>query len=73
MSASPSFQEWMGQVQQHTESALEELLPEADLAPQRLHAAMRYAVLGGGQRVRPLRSPWHGSCSAMPAIRDVRG
>ena len=25
-----------------------------EIAPQRLHQAMRYAVLGGGKRVRPL-------------------
>jgi farnesyl diphosphate synthase len=30
------------------------LLPSAEIAPQRLHAAMRYAALGGGKRVRPL-------------------
>ena len=29
-------------------------LPAAEIAPQRLHAAMRYAALGGGKRVRPL-------------------
>ncbi|MCA3223592.1 MAG: polyprenyl synthetase family protein [Burkholderiales bacterium] len=29
-------------------------LPAADRAPQRLHQAMRYAVLDGGKRVRPL-------------------
>ncbi|OIR11347.1 farnesyl diphosphate synthase [mine drainage metagenome] len=30
------------------------LLPQADVLPQRLHAAMRYSVLEGGKRVRPL-------------------
>lgn len=30
------------------------LLPSADVAPQRLHEAMRYSVLDGGKRVRPL-------------------
>ena len=30
------------------------MLPSADLVPQRLHAAQRYAVLGGGKRLRPL-------------------
>jgi farnesyl diphosphate synthase len=30
------------------------VLPAAEIAPQRLHQAMRYAVLGGGKRVRPL-------------------
>jgi len=33
---------------------LRNLLPSADVAPQRLHAAMRYSVLDGGKRVRPL-------------------
>ena len=31
-----------------------QLLPQAELAPKRLHAAMRYSVLDGGKRVRPL-------------------
>jgi farnesyl diphosphate synthase len=33
--------------------ALERILPAADRMPQRLHAAMRYAVLGEGKRIRP--------------------
>jgi farnesyl diphosphate synthase len=48
------FQSWMTAVQQRTERALESLLPSADVAPQRLHRAMRYATLGGGKRIRPL-------------------
>jgi farnesyl diphosphate synthase len=36
------------------ENLLAQWLPAAQLAPQRLHEAMRYAVLGGGKRVRPL-------------------
>ena len=40
--------------QARTESTLGNVLPPADVAPQRLHQAMRYAVLGGGKRVRPL-------------------
>ncbi len=39
---------------QRVETALEHFLPSADAAPQRLHAAMRHAVLGGGKRMRPL-------------------
>lgn len=35
------------------ETTLERLLPPADTIPTRLHAAMRYAVLGGGKRIRP--------------------
>lgn len=34
-------------------TALTRHLPPAELAPARLHQAMRYAVLGGGKRVRP--------------------
>jgi geranylgeranyl diphosphate synthase type II len=35
------------------EDYLDSKLPREDTAPERLHAAMRYAVLGGGKRVRP--------------------
>ena len=34
--------------------ALDQYLPQATLAPQRLHEAMRYAVFNGGKRIRPL-------------------
>jgi len=50
----PDFQRWAAARQSRIEAQLEALLPRADLVPQRLHAAMRYAVLGGGKRVRPL-------------------
>jgi len=33
---------------------LDRLLPDAHHAPAKLHEAMRYAVLGGGKRIRPL-------------------
>lgn len=33
--------------------ALDQRLPSADLCPSDLHQAMRYAVLGGGKRIRP--------------------
>lgn len=35
------------------EAALERHLPPAAATPERLHAAMRHAVLGGGKRLRP--------------------
>src|SRR3954470_9766577 len=44
----------MGQVQGRVEAALERVLAPGEIVPQRLHQAMRYAVLGGGKRVRPL-------------------
>lgn len=48
------FEEWMRAVLARVESALERYLPETATEPARLHEAMRYAVLGGGKRVRPL-------------------
>jgi farnesyl diphosphate synthase len=49
-----SFDDWMRQTQAGMEDALMTLLPAAATAPARLHEAMRYAVLDGGKRVRPL-------------------
>lgn len=48
------FQAWMAEQQDRIEAALSKALPSASHAPKRLHDAMRYAVLGGGKRVRPL-------------------
>jgi farnesyl diphosphate synthase len=52
--AEADFQAWMGSVQSRMEAVLARLLPPAQVAPARLHAAMRYATLEGGKRVRPL-------------------
>src|ERR1700681_1755434 len=45
---------WSRERAQRVEGALEGALSAADEAPQALHAAMRYAALGGGKRVRAL-------------------
>ncbi len=44
---------WKARAEQ-VERALEERLPRAEEYPGKIHAAMRYAVLGGGKRFRPL-------------------
>ncbi|MFI4940161.1 MAG: polyprenyl synthetase family protein [Burkholderiales bacterium] len=49
-----SFPLWMKAVQAIMEKALADYLPDAAEVPARLHEAMRYAVLDGGKRVRPL-------------------
>jgi farnesyl diphosphate synthase len=59
----------MGQVQTRMEDALKRLLPAPDIAPGRLHQSMRYAVLGGGKRVRPLLCFAAGEISSAPAER----
>jgi farnesyl diphosphate synthase len=40
--------------QARAERVLDAALPTADQIPERLHEAQRYAVLGGGKRMRPL-------------------
>ena len=47
-----TFADWLISRQLATEATLAQYLPAAD--GLRLHAAMRYAVLGGGKRIRPL-------------------
>ena len=48
------FQLWAADYQQRIEARLQAVLPNSEVAPPRLHQAMRYTVLGGGKRVRPL-------------------
>ena len=48
------FVTWQKTAQTHTEAVLKQMLPETALAPQGLHEAMRYAVLDGGKRLRPM-------------------
>ena len=51
---SAAFDDWMKTVQAGSENDLSGFLPPATTIPTKLHAAMRYALLGGGKRVRPL-------------------
>jgi farnesyl diphosphate synthase len=50
----PDFQIWASAHQSRFEDVLRHVLPQPEVAPQTLHAAMRYSVLDGGKRVRPL-------------------
>ena len=50
----PDFAAWSRAIQGRMETALAGVLPAEALAPERLHAAMRYVTLGGGKRVRPM-------------------
>jgi farnesyl diphosphate synthase len=52
--SAPDFPSWSRDVANRMESALAEVLPASQVAPPRLHDAMRYACLGGGKRVRPM-------------------
>jgi farnesyl diphosphate synthase len=65
------FQSWAAARQQRVEARMLTLLPSVEIAPQRLHAAMRYAVLGGGKRVRPLLTFAAGELSGADPERVV--
>ena len=49
-----SFRDWMKERQAHFESVAEAGIPGSDVFPQGLHEAMRWSILEGGKRVRPL-------------------
>ncbi len=66
----PEFVHWMADVQARMERTLDDVLPVAQ--PQDLHEAMRYAVLDGGKRVRPLLVFAAGSLFEAPAAHLAR-
>jgi farnesyl diphosphate synthase len=63
---------WSGERQRRIEDVLARTLPPADQAPAQLSQAMRYAVLEGGKRVRPLLAYAAGELTgASPAVVDA--
>ena len=54
MTADAPFDDWVKTVQAGSEEDLSGYLPPVTMVPHKLHEAMRYALLGGGKRVRPL-------------------
>lgn len=48
------IEEFLATERELVDCALAELLPKDDVWPQALHRAMRYAVLAGGKRLRPI-------------------
>jgi farnesyl diphosphate synthase len=63
------FSTWVSAHQSRFEDVLKRLLPQADIAPHRLHGAMRYSVLEGGKRVRPLLAYAAGELAGAPVER----
>jgi farnesyl diphosphate synthase len=67
-----NFDQWMRASLDRVETALEHYLPGTDVAPAKLHEAMRYAVLGGGKRARALLAYAAGELAdAEPAHVDL--
>ncbi len=56
------FSERISEYTSRIASKLDEVLPESAETPGRLHKAMRYSVLNGGKRVRPLLVYATGEC-----------
>ena len=59
---SESFADRIPAYRERIAECLEDALPTAKIQPQRLHQAMRYAVLNGGKRIRPLLVYASGEC-----------
>ena len=57
----------LGAYRARVRDVLEAALPGAERIPRRLHAAQRYAVLGGGKRLRPLLVYCTGEALGIPA------
>ena len=49
-----ALKEKLNELQQVAESAIDSRLPSCETHPARLHTAMRYAVMNGGKRIRPV-------------------
>tara|TARA_B100000676_G_scaffold310881_1_gene378826 strand:+ start:4045 stop:4938 length:894 start_codon:yes stop_codon:yes gene_type:complete len=49
-----NFQDWAKAKQSRIETSLDNFLPTIKTSPKRLHDAMRFSVMGGGKRIRPL-------------------
>jgi farnesyl diphosphate synthase len=65
--AAAPFSEWLSTAQTQVERLLDIHLPAASTAPAALHEALRYAVMDGGKRIRPLLALAAGElCGAPP-------
>jgi farnesyl diphosphate synthase len=54
IAAEQDFSDWLVSKQARVEQVIHSTLPPESLAPQALHSAMRYSVLGGGKRIRAM-------------------
>jgi len=64
-----SFDQFIADCQTRIAAKLEIALPARKQIPEKLHAAMRYAALGGGKRIRPMLAYATGKTLDIPAER----
>ncbi|WP_298157668.1 farnesyl diphosphate synthase [Ferrovum sp.] len=69
MTVSPDFSDWMTEQRAAMEQFLDQQLPAPNVAPTRLHEAMRHATLGGGKRIRALLALAAGELVDAPRAR----
>ncbi|PPC91656.1 MAG: (2E,6E)-farnesyl diphosphate synthase [Methylobacter sp.] len=68
---SDALKDYVNFCQQRAEAALADRLPNAGILPQKLHEAMRYSVLNGGKRMRPMLTYCTGNTLGLsPEILD---
>lgn len=68
---SNALKEYLSFCQNRVERALEERLPSENILPVKLHQAMRYCVLDGGKRMRPMLTYCAGqSLGLAPEVLD---
>ncbi|MGY6216294.1 (2E,6E)-farnesyl diphosphate synthase [Methylolobus aquaticus] len=66
MTAESNLKAFMLLCQERAEAALDARLPPVSKPPERLHQAIRYSVLGGGKRLRPLLTYATGRALELP-------
>lgn len=63
---SNALKEYLSFCQNRVESALDARLPRENILPKKLHEAMRYCVLDGGKRMRPMLAYCTGKTLGIP-------
>jgi len=66
ISPADALNELMEEYRSRANQSLERWLPSDEIQPKRLHKAMRYAVLNGGKRVRPILVYMAGQAAGAP-------
>jgi farnesyl diphosphate synthase len=69
--ASAPFDTWLSTAQTVVEGLLDTHLPAVKTAPENLHTALRYAVLDGGKRIRPLLALAAGELCGAPPVSSL--
>lgn len=67
MSVAPSLRDWLDEARRDVDAALQRYLPAAPSCPPRVEEAMRYSLLAGGKRLRPVLA-----LAAAEAIAEAR-